>query len=81
MKITTPINSQDFKLFKSVVNQGIDSHLEAFTKSKFTLNKTQQRFIFDFDDSEVPILVRRLRELDNDDALQWAEDIENHDAE
>ena len=35
IEITTPIGSQDFEIFREVVNKGIDSHLEAFVKSVF----------------------------------------------
>lgn len=35
ISIGTPVNSADYNLFTSIVNIGIDSHLEAFTKSMF----------------------------------------------
>jgi len=35
IKIDTRMNSKDFNLFKSIFNQGIDSRLETFTKSKY----------------------------------------------
>lgn len=82
--ITTPINSDDHKLFKSIIDQGIDSHLEAFTKSKFevkTIKKgsffEQTRLVLDFDRSELPILIRRLYSEGSDNAYNWATDIEN----
>jgi hypothetical protein len=79
LDITTPIGSNDDKLFVSVVNKGIDSHLEGFTKSKFDVKDTSigQRRIFKFHRSELPILVRRLEEIGDENALQWAEDIKN----
>lgn len=79
--ITTPIGSQDDKLFVSIVNQGIDSHLEGFTKSKFTVQDSSlgKRRVFNFHKSEVPILLRRLEELGTEEALMWKDDIENYD--
>jgi len=60
-KIETPYNSEDYKMMQSVVNKGIDSHLEAFTKSKF--QRGADKFIWNIHDSELPILYRRLQEL------------------
>jgi hypothetical protein len=77
--ITVPIGSEDDKLFTSIVNQGIDSHLEGFTKSKFGV-KGGERRVFNFDKSELPILLRRLEELGTEEALQWKNDIETYDA-
>lgn len=77
LEITTPIGSHDFKLFKSVVNQGIDSHLEGFTKSKFDpyMQDGQRRMCFNFHKSELPILLRRLEAMDDEEAYSWAQDI------
>lgn len=61
------------EIFQKVFNQGIDSHLEAFTKSK--TETRGNRFYMSFDYSELPILVRRLRELETTEADQWADDI------
>ena len=36
----------------------------------------QPRLVMEFGSKDLPILVRRLKELDNDDALLWANDIE-----
>lgn len=77
LPITTPLGSQDDKLFISVVNQGIDSHLEGFTKSKFETR--DGRRIFNFNKSELPLLLRRLQELGTEEALSWKDDIENYD--
>ena len=79
--ITTPIGSEDDKLFVEIVNQGIDSHLEGFTKSKFSVENTSigKRRKFDFHKSELPILLRRLEELGTEDAFRWKTDIENYD--
>ncbi len=75
--ITTPIGSDDDKLFINIINKGIDSHLEGFTKSIFS-NKNGRR-IYNFHKTELPILLRRLEELGTDEALQWKDDIENYD--
>jgi len=79
LDITTPVGSEDDKLFVSVVNKGIDSHLEAFTKSKFDVKVDYlgRRRIYKFHRSELPILIRRLEEIGDENALQWAEDIKN----
>jgi hypothetical protein len=77
LPITTPIGSDDDKLFIDVVNKGIDSHLEGFIKSKF--GTRDNRRIFDFHISELPILLRRLEEIGTDEALQWKSDIESSD--
>ena len=76
LPITTPLGSADDKLFISVVNKGIDSHLEGFTKSNFSVR--DGRRIYNFAISEIPILLRRLEEIGTDEALQWKSDIENH---
>lgn len=58
-------NQKDFEIFKNVVNKGIDSRLEGFTKSKFktTENSLGKAFLFNFHMSELPILLRRLEYL------------------
>jgi len=80
LPITTPVGSPDDKLFTEVVNQGIDSHLEGFTKSKFEIKNSSlgNRRIFNFHRSELPILLRRLEEIGSPEALQWKEDIEQY---
>lgn len=79
--ITTPIGSQDFELFREVVNKGIDSHLEAFTKSVF--KQEGNRYHFKFHKSEKEILLRRLQEMadatENEEIERWISDIENYD--
>ena len=74
MQITTPINSDDYKLFVGIINQGIDSHLEAFTKLKH--DHVGNRLVLDFHESELHILIRRLREEGSEEAERWADDIE-----
>ena len=79
LEITTPIGSEDDKLFTDVINQGIDSHLEGFTQSKFDVKDTSlgKRRVLNFHTSEVPLLVRRLEEIGTDEAMMWAENINN----
>ena len=72
-KITMPLGSADEGIFIRAVNQGIDSRLEGFTKSKFTDNG--RRAILNFDESELPVLIRRLIELESYQAERWADDI------
>ena len=74
-KIETPYNSEDYKMMKSVVNKGIDSHLEAFTKSKF--KRGADKFIWDIHSSELPLLYRRLEELYNETGNVDYEDLLN----
>lgn len=80
-EITLPIGSEDDQMFVGVVNQGIDSSLEAFTKSKFDVRQGSlgARRVFNFHKSELPILLRRLRELGTEEGDSWADDIENYD--
>ena len=75
LPISTHIISDDFELFKKVVNMGIDSRLTAFTKSVFFLGSDGNRFFFNFDDSELGILISRLLEVDTDEADLWVFDI------
>ena len=81
VEITTPINGEDDKLFVGIVNQGIDSSLEGFSKSKFTVRKGSlgDKRVFEFHKSEIPILLRRLENIGSEEALQWKDDIENYD--
>lgn len=83
LPITCPIGSADYKMFVSVVNQGIDSHLEGFTKSEFgpqeQCEECVDRFVFNFHVSELPILIRRLEELETEEAEMWAYDIKETD--
>ena len=80
LKIETPPNSDDFKMFQKVVNVGIDSHLEGFTKSKFGGKADYPgKYRMDFHLSEVPILLRRLIELydetGDENIASWIDDI------
>lgn len=51
----------------AVVNQGIDSRLEAITDSKFTDNG--RRLICDFSQKDMLVLLRRLYENGSDEAM------------
>ena len=79
LPITTPLGSEDSKLFAQAINVGIDSHLEGFIKSKFS--KKGNRLVLNFAVSELPILLRRLEEIGTDESLGWKDDIENYKAE
>ena len=80
LEITTPVGSADAKLFTKIINMGIDSHLEGFTKSNFDTKQTTngRRLVMKFHKSEIPTLVRRLKEEGSEEAEMWADDIENH---
>lgn len=80
--IETPYNSDDYKIMKDAVNQGIDSHLEAFTKSEFKKSPNfNNKFLWNIHVSELPILYRRLEKLydetGNEDYMSIADDIRN----
>jgi len=79
MIMTVPHCSEDYELFKGIIEQGIDAHLEAFTESEFKekLQFGQPRLIMDFKGKDLPILVRRLQEVGTEEADSWATDIEN----
>lgn len=85
MNITTPLCTEDYILFKGIIEQGIDSHLEAFTESTFEekLVDGQPRLVMDFVGKDIPILIRRLEEIDVEDingmgeeASMWVADIQ-----
>ena len=78
MNITVPLCSPDYPLFKGIIEQGIDSYLEAFTESKFEEKMVdgQPRLVMDFKGKDLPILIRRLEELEDRSADSWACDIE-----
>ena len=71
--ISTPTWSDAAQLFTDVVNQGIDSYLEGFTQSTFSREDGRLKLAFHVD--ELQILLRRLNEMETDDAEQWAADI------
>lgn len=76
INVNTPKGSFDFNLFAKIINQGIDAHLEAFTQSKFLEDtKNPARFNFFFHKSELPILLRRLKEFGQEEFIMWSNDI------
>ena len=75
LDISVYIHSDDMKMFQDIVNQGIDSRLEGFTKSTFY--QDLQRYYFDFVPSEIQILLRRMLILKTENANQWVFDIVN----
>lgn len=78
-------SSKDFKMFKKVVDGGIDSHLKGFTKSKFgyrNYDSIGKRAYFNFHKSEKDILLGRLNDMfektNDDDISTWIENIEDY---
>lgn len=69
------VGGSDYQMFLKVWNQGIDAHLEAFTKSKHKYYDNGRRLQLIIDISELPLLVRRLEELGTLEADGWASDI------
>jgi len=74
LPISCPTWGSDAKMFIEVWNQGIDASLQAFTKSKHSV--VDGRLNLEFHKSELPILVRRLRALETEEAESWADNIE-----
>ncbi len=78
--ITIPMSNRDeINMFTQIINQGIDSSLEGFTKSIFGVKHTGlgKKIVLNFHKDELPILIRRLEEIGNEQAINWAEDIKN----
>lgn len=80
--IETPYSSEEYNILKQVVNMGIDSHLEGFVKSKFMKSPSfNNKYRWEFDYSELPILYRRLQELyektGNEDYYNYKTDIQD----
>ena len=73
LDISCCIGTEDARSFARIINQGIDARLEAFVDSQF--RREGGRLYLDFDDSEIPILLRRLAEDGTDDADRWESDI------
>lgn len=65
---------KDRKNVIEAVNQGIDSRLEGFTRSKFSDNG--HRLTSEVHPEELHILIRRLKESGDEDADLLADDIE-----
>ena len=83
LEISCYIGSEDFELFKNIVNQGIDARLEAFTNSTFKVNESKRRLYMEIDTNEISLFMRRLSEaankenctIDNGSIDQWEDDI------
>ena len=77
MNITTPLNTSDYELFKDIINQGIDAHLEGFTESTFEekMQNNQPRLVMDFEGKDIDVLIRRLEECGTEESETWANDI------
>jgi hypothetical protein len=79
-EISTVVGGADYLLFLKVWNLGIDSRLEAFTKSDYVVAPKEilPRIYFYFAKGELQILLRRLYELaiaGDDLADSWETDI------
>lgn len=69
LEIEVRAGSDDFFMFQYIVNQGIDSRLEGFTLSVFGYRYYESvglRAFFHFHKSEIPILIRRMEEAEED---------------
>ena len=67
----------DYEIVERIVNLGIDSRLEGFTKSTFDwrIESGIQRLECKIDSSEMQVLIRRLLEDGSEDAEMLADDI------
>ena len=72
LDVSFRVGSDDHKIFANVINKGIDSRLEAFTKSEF--KELDGRIYLSFNPSEFGLLLRRLCELE--DSFSYSEDHE-----
>jgi hypothetical protein len=79
LDISVSMGTSDFRLMESIINQGIDSRLEGFTKSTFErVEKFSVRWNLTIHPEEVQIFMRRLWELaesGNENAYDWEDDI------
>ena len=75
--ISCHLGTEDFKLFESIINQGIDSRLTGFTESMFSFSKNGMRLYMDFHKNEMEILLRRLsdRAEYDENADCWENDL------
>lgn len=73
LEISCHEGSIDANLFTSIYNEGIDSYLEAFTKSKF--KHKNGRITFWFHKNEMSILLRRLSKYNTENVEIWIDDI------
>ncbi len=89
LEIEVREGSDDYFMFQYIVNQGIDSHLEGFTLSEFGYRYYESvglRAFFHFHKSEIPILVRRMEEAEEDIdcdireiVLGWVDEIRDYE--
>lgn len=70
-----PVGSDDYKNIVAVVNQGIDSRLEGFTRLIYEIDPYDGRLFCYFHNSEMQILIRRLLELETEEAESLADSI------
>lgn len=77
MIVSFLVGTPDYHLFVDIWNQGIDSRLEAFTKSEYKFRGTMvgNRLIISFHPDEMSILLRRLSEVNTEKADMWIGDI------
>lgn len=66
---------KDAKIMQRIVNQGIDSRLEGFTKSNFEWDESSyiSRLKCEIHPDEMQILIRRLLEDESEEAEEWAD--------
>jgi len=74
-EISVSTMTDDFSLFKKVINMGIDARLEAFTESNFYVKAKSigGRLYLDIDESEMQILIRRLLETKTESGEMWVD--------
>lgn len=70
---TGKIEQDSYSAFKKVIDQGIDSHLEAFTTSYFKEDIKEEIYYFSFYVKELPLLLRRLKEDNQNDLIACIE--------
>lgn len=80
--IETPYSSKEYEMMNTVVNQGIDSNLEGFTKSEFKKSPHwANKFLWNIHQSELPVLLRRFQEkyeeTSDDDYFTFMEEIKS----
>ena len=75
LRISCRVGTEDWNLFTSIIDEGIDARLTAFTKSTFAHKNS--RLFMDFHKNELEILMRRLsKHAETDEnADLWEDDI------
>ena len=69
------MRNNDVELITKIVNQGIDSRLEGFTQSRFYPSDIIRYVDCNIHPAEMQILIRRLLELETEEAEMLADDI------